>query len=83
MKVEIDGVLYVPATEAQPSARQLMRVLAELWWGLIKDDAELDRLLNDGAYQVIVTDSEPPGQGATFEEVMRLLALSTEESSGG
>jgi hypothetical protein len=52
--VQIDGVQYVPVAEV-PAAADLMRRIAELWWGdddqHARDPAEYREL------RVIVTDS--------------------------
>jgi hypothetical protein len=33
MKIEIDGVPYVPATEASPKMEEIARALAGIFWG--------------------------------------------------
>lgn len=54
MRVEIDGVLYAPVTEAVPSARLIEDALIRQWWGSVPEDREA--VLRE--LRVIVTDGD-------------------------
>jgi hypothetical protein len=47
MKVEIDNIKYVPASEEikkQVKIKEIRRKLVEIWWGEGKSDAEIEEL---------------------------------------
>jgi hypothetical protein len=66
-EVIIDGVRYVPAVEASPGAKDLMRALVASWWGWSKDiDADVAQYA--GVLRVVVSEEDIDDDGQTLEE---------------
>ena len=73
MKVEIDGNVYVPATEAIANAEAIVRGLMDAFWGALPANDDLKERA-DGL-RVIVTDSPPRGwSGLSIDEVVAAIA---------
>lgn len=72
MEVKIDGVLYVPVSEAHIRARAIEDTVVSQWAG---DNWRADYPDSPGYLRVVVSDEFEDGSGETVTEfVARLLA---------
>jgi hypothetical protein len=81
MKVEIDGVEYVPAVEAIPSADLIMQVLVCMFWGSsIPDYTTLKREAED--LFVEVTNNPAKGRNTSVAGVVAEIVRRISEENG-
>ncbi len=69
-EIYVDGVRYVPATEAAPSMDAITRGLLKQFWGEC-DDATLQRLKGEDYIHCYVNDN---GQGPKLADVLADIA---------
>lgn len=71
-EIYVDGVRYVPATEAAPSIDAIARGLLARWWGRGCPDDELQRFTKADSYvRVYVNDD---GNGPSLHDVLADIA---------
>lgn len=69
-EVYIDGVRYVPATEASVDAKGIAKGLVSLYWGPEVSDRVLEENRN---LVVIVSDSVPPEDGDSIQDAVAAI----------
>lgn len=76
MKVVIDGVIYVPATEVSPTVSDILQAMYEGYMGTGKR-------WQDDKYDVRVGSVNEDGEGDTFEEfAARITEIAARQSQG-
>lgn len=73
MRVEIDGVVYVPASEAFANAKAIEDALIRMWWGSSPIKAE-DRERWRRNLKVVVSDTFDSGEGDPLQDVVAAIA---------
>lgn len=79
MKVEIDGVLYAPVSDAGPTPSAVEDAIVGQWAG---DDWRTEYPDAPGYLRVIVTDSADDGEGETVTEFAARLLSETVKKLG-
>lgn len=73
MRVEIDGVVYVPASEAFANAAAIEEALIRMWWGT-GAIGEGDRMRWRRSLKVVISDTFDSGEGDTLQDVVATIA---------
>lgn len=77
MRVEIDGVVYVPASESFANAKDIERALVSLWWGDVSKLSQDDYDRYRDTLKVLVSDSFDSATGDPLQDVVAAIASSS------
>ena len=72
MKVIIDGIEYVPAKEVVVNADDVARTLLSQFWGEIKNDEEIYKIMD--SVRICVSDCFHEDEGWDWNEFLAELA---------
>ncbi len=82
MRVEIDGVVYVPASEAFANAKDIERALVSMWWGDVSTLSADDYDNYVRMLKVLVSDSFDSATGDPLQDVVAEIATRLRSSTG-
>ena len=74
MRVEIDGVVYVPASEAFANAKDIERALVSMWWGDVSKLSEDDYENYRRQLKVLVSVDFDSATGDPIQDVVAAIA---------